>query len=99
MKPAPSAPSVSDQNRQASHSAEAAPKRLSKVYLRFSDFTGTAYQKVCNLLEIFEDGTFPVILYNGSENKYVPYPNGVAMSDYVRREIEAILGPENVVFR
>ena len=40
-----------------------------------------------------------MILYDGSENKYVPYPSGVAMSDYVRGELERMLGKENVVFR
>ena len=74
-------------------------KALSKVYLRLERLDGEVYRKVTNLLEIFEDGSFPVILYDGSEKRYVPFPQGVAMSDYVRRELEALLGRENVVFR
>ena len=74
-------------------------KPVSKVYLRFEDLTSVSYRKVANLLDIFDDGSFTVIVYDGSTKKYMPYPHGVAMSDYVRREIESILGKENVVFR
>lgn len=76
-----------------------AEKPVSKVYLRFENLISEPYRKVANLLDIFDDGTFHVILYDGSTKSYAPYPHGVSMSDYVRREIEAILGKENVVFR
>ena len=74
-------------------------KPVSKVYLRFDSLTSDAYRKVANLLDRFGDGSFPVIVYDGSTKAYTLYPHGVAMSDYVRREIEEILGKENVVFR
>jgi hypothetical protein len=75
------------------------PKAFSKVYLRCPDFTGEVYRKVQNLLDIFDDGSFPAVLYSMQENRYVPCSHGVAMSSYVRKELEALLGEENVVFR
>ena len=75
------------------------PQRPNKLYLRVASKDSEAYRKVANLLEIFDDGSFPVIVYDRSTNAYTPYPHGVYMSDYVRREIETILGAENVVFR
>ena len=75
------------------------PKAFSKVYLRCPDFTGEVYRKVQNLLDIFDDGSFPAVLYSMQENRYVPCSHGVAMSGYVRKELEALLGEENVVFR
>ena len=84
---------------KASEHPSGAEKPVSKVYLRFENLTCEAYLKVSNLLEIFDDGSFPVIVYDGSTKAYTPYPHGVAMSDYVRREIERILGKDNVVFR
>lgn len=76
-----------------------AKKRISRLYLRFESKDSEAYRKVANLLEIFDDGSFPIVIYDKSTNTYTPYPHGVYMSDYVRREIEAILGAENVVPR
>ena len=91
-------PSVSTESaRRPASRPEGKP--YSKVYLRFERFDGEVYRKVCNLLDIFEDGSFPVILYDGSANRYEPFPHGVAMSDYVRRELERLLGQGNVVFR
>ena len=96
------APRTQNAQREARGSAaaeQAAPKRYTKLYLRFASSDSAAYRKVVNLLEIFDDGKFPVILYDGVTKTYTPHPHGVAMSDYVKREIEAILGKENVVFR
>ena len=70
-----------------------------KAYLRLDNFNCEAYRKVTNLLDIFDDGAFPVILYDRSTEKYVAFSHGVAMSDYVRRELEGLIGAENVVFR
>ncbi len=87
------------QGPESKVSAQPAQRAVSKVYLRFENLSSESYRKVANLLDIFDDGSFPVIVYDGSTKNYTPYPHGVAMSDYVRREIESILGKENVVFR
>ena len=94
---APTAPLSPVQHTEEKPKAES--RAYTKVYLRLDSFDSLAYRKVTNLLDIFDDGAFPVILYDGSIGKYVAFPHGVAMSDYVRRELEALIGKENVVFR
>ena len=97
---APKRESARPQSEKAAENGERQkPKAFSKVYLRCPDFTGEVYRKVENLLDIFDDGTFPAVLYSMRENRYMPCPHGVAMSNYVRSELEALLGKENVVFR
>ena len=74
-------------------------KSPSKVYLRFDSLTSETYRKVAKLLDAFGNGDFHVIVYDSNTKAYTPYPHGVMMNDYVRRELEQILGKENVVFR
>ena len=85
--------------REEKPNAVKATGTYTKAYLRLDNFNCEAYRKVTNLLDIFDDGAFPVILYDRSTEKYVAFSHGVAMSDYVRRELEGLIGAENVVFR
>ena len=97
------APAVQPVSRTPQSRGEEKPaasgRAYTKVYLRLDSFESLPYRKVTNLLDIFDDGSFAVILYDRSREVYAPFPHGVAMSDYVRREIEALIGKENVVFR
>ena len=68
----------------------------SKIFLRVPDLSCHAYHKACNLIGLF-DGTVPVIFYDTSEARYVPYPQGIAASQLILDELVEILGMENVV--
>jgi len=74
------------------------PKKISKLYLRLPDLTGTLYAKAKNLLEIF-DGETPVFFYDTSSASYVPYGAGASVDDFLLAELCALLGKENVVAR
>ena len=69
-----------------------------KIFLRVPDMSCKQYQKVLNLVDIFE-GTVQVIFYNTAENKYVSYNNGVSLSSFVLTELRNVLGEENVVIK
>ena len=69
-----------------------------KVFLRVPDMSCKQYQKVLNLVDIFE-GTVQVIFYNTAENKYVSYSNGISLSSFVLTELRNVLGEENVVIK
>jgi len=93
---AQSAPPSSAQKREAPARVESsAPKRL---FLRVPTRGGKAYEKAKNLLEIFE-GDFPTFFYYADEKKYETVPIGVAVSDYVARQLKELLGSENVIFK
>ena len=78
-----------------SQTVPAAPKKL---FLRLPDLTGHAYRKAKNLVDIFE-GSVPVVFYDASEKKYVPYSLGLSVSPFVLGELRALLGEENVVLK
>ena len=71
------------------------PKRL---FLRVPGKSGREYEKAKNLTEIF-DGTFPTFFYYSDEKRYENVPVGVAVTDYVIRELRALLGDENVILK
>ncbi len=76
----------------------ARPQKITKLYLRLPDLTGTLYAKTKNLLEIF-DGEIPVVLYDASSKTYVPYRGGACVDDFLLTEFRSILGEDNVVPR
>ena len=71
------------------------PRRL---FLRVPSVTDAAYFKALNLCELF-DGTFPVFFYYADEKRYERDPLGVAVSDYVLRQLRGLLGEENVILK
>ncbi len=69
-----------------------------KIYLRVDSINDAKYKKLENLLSIF-DGGVRVIIYDKSEAKYLQTNLGIALSPYVLREIENMIGKENVALR
>ena len=72
--------------------------RPTRLFVRVPSQTHALAQKAKNLLEIF-DGAFPVYFYYADEKRYESTPIGVAMSDYVLRELRALLGAEHVILK
>ena len=71
------------------------PKRL---FLRVPSDHSAEYHKALNLVELF-DGDFPAFFFFAGEKRYETTPHGVALSDYVLRELRALLGVENVILK
>jgi DNA polymerase-3 subunit alpha len=69
-----------------------------RLFLRVPDARGRAYQKAKNLLEIF-DGEFPTFFFYADEKRYETVPVGIAISDYVLRQLRDLLGNENVILK
>ncbi len=80
--------------------AESSPTEtiISKVYLRVADLECVQYLKAKNIVDIF-DGSVSVIFYDQSNAKYLNYSHGIALSDYILKELREILGESNVVTR
>ena len=74
---------------------QATPRRL---FLRVPDCRCELYHKALNLVELF-DGGFPVFFFFADERRYEVEPHGVALSDYVLRELRMLLGEENVILK
>ena len=51
-----------------------------------------------NLVEIFE-GNLPVIFYDSSKKEYLPSGLGFDATDYTVKELQDLLGSENVVLK
>ncbi len=84
------------------HAAEnKKPKKQKKcLFLRVKSENSSEYLRVRNLLDIFEDGDVPCRFYFEDKQKYSPVSrNGVFANEPLLRELKAILGEENVVFR
>ena len=69
-----------------------------KIYLRVPDLNSPQYLKAKNIVDIF-DGSVAVIFFDGSERKYINYERGFALSPYLLKELQDILGAENVALR
>ena len=69
-----------------------------KLFLRVPDMNCKLYQKAKNLVDLF-DGTFPTIFYNAATAEYAKEPCGIFLTDYVVRELRALLGDENVILK
>ncbi len=78
--------------------APIASKAPTRLFLRVPDAHGELCQRARNLCEIF-DGTFPVYFYYADEKRYEVTPIGVSMSDYVLRELQALLGEGNAILK
>ena len=77
---------------------KAKPAQPKRLFLRVPDETGDLYFKALNLAELFE-GAFPTYFYFADQKKYRTTPIGVALDDYVLRELRALLGEENVILQ
>ena len=71
------------------------PRRL---FLRVPSQSDASYFKALNLCELF-DGEFPVFFYFADEKRYERDPLGVAVDDYVLRQLQEILDAENVILK
>jgi DNA polymerase-3 subunit alpha len=94
---AASVPKDNGENAQRNDTATA-PKDAAKLYLRVPDLSSRSYLKAKSIVNIFE-GNVKVIFYDTSRKEYLPYERGVDLSDYVYRELVALLGSDNVVAR
>jgi len=72
------------------------PKRISKIFLRVPNLECVEYKKAKNLVDIFV-GEIPVSFYDASQAKYMNYSAGLAVSEYIVKELKGLLGDENVV--
>ena len=71
------------------------PKRL---FLRVPDRESKEFMKTVNLIDIFE-GYTQVVFYRMDEKTYFTYSSGIALSDFVMRELKEILGDSNVIYK
>lgn len=69
-----------------------------RLFLRVPNVTCREYLKAKNLVNIFE-GPTSVIFYDSSVGKYHSYSSGIALSDFLMRELRDLLGSENVVLK
>ena len=73
-----------------------APQNVKILYLRVPDLTCEKFLRAKNLLEIF-DGTVPVSVFDASAKTYHKQSLGFDCTAYTLRELQKILGEENVV--
>ncbi len=70
-----------------------------KLYLRVESTESETFRRAEAIIGIFE-GTFPVIFYDVSKGKYVKYGIcGIALTPYVKRELENLLGDGSVILK
>ncbi len=70
-----------------------------KLYLKVDSMDGDLYKRAESLIGIFP-GSFPVVFYDASAGKYLRADGyGVALSDFVLRELKDILGEDAVICR
>jgi DNA polymerase-3 subunit alpha len=71
---------------------------VKKVYLRVPDLSSEKYLKAKNIVDIF-DGSKPVVFYDTSTGKYTNYNHGIDLFAYSLKQLQDILGEENVALR
>ncbi len=71
------------------------PRRL---FLRVPNRESKEFMKAVNLIDIFE-GYTQVVFYRMDEKSYFTYSSGIALSDFVMKELKAILGDDNVIYK
>ena len=84
---------------QAQNSAKAAsvmPQNVKILYLRVPDLVSDVFLRAKNLLDIFEGNT-PVSVFDASTKTYHKQEMGFDCTPYTLRELQKILGAENVV--
>ena len=87
-----------DVNGQAGKRAEAPAPKPTRLFLRLPQRNGLLWKKAENLAAIFE-GTFPVSFYDAQTKQYAMAHASVTLSDYLLRELRALLGEENVILK
>ena len=75
-----------------------AAKAPSKLYLRVESLECDAFMRAKNLVEIFEGGV-SVIFYDTSTKQYHPSGLSFDATDYTVKQLEDLLGKENVVLK
>ncbi|MGM9680272.1 MAG: DNA polymerase III subunit alpha [Eubacteriales bacterium] len=76
------------------------PNPESKLYLRVDSLESDLCKKAINLLEIFCDGSNPVIFYVKESGKYIRYNGCTVYADaYLIGELSALCGNENVILK
>ncbi|MBR2336059.1 MAG: DNA polymerase III subunit alpha [Clostridia bacterium] len=71
----------------------------SKIYLRVPEMSGEAFKKAKNMVDIFNEGTIRVIFYDQSTAKYSEYSERMFYSEVAIKELQKILGDDNVVVK
>ena len=90
-------PQVAQASAQTAAKAASVPPANAKIlYLRVPDLSCEAFVKAKNLLEIFEGG-LPVSIFDASTKTYHKQALGFDLTPYTMRELQKILGTENVV--
>jgi hypothetical protein len=80
----------------AAKASPAMPRNVRILYLRVPDLACEAFRRAKNILEIFE-GAVPVSIFDASTKTYHKQALGFDCTGYTMRELQKILGEENVV--
>ncbi|MBE6596818.1 MAG: DNA polymerase III subunit alpha [Ruminococcaceae bacterium] len=73
-------------------------EKATKLFLRVPDMECEVCRKAINLVAIF-DGRTDVILYDSARGKYISTNMGADVSQYLIKELRALLGDGNVVIK
>ena len=98
VKPQASEKATTDVKKAPVKQASAPATPPKRLFLRVPSTSDHAYFKALNLCELFE-GEFPAFFYFADEKRYERDPLGIALSDYVLRQLKDILGEENVILK
>ena len=82
----------------AVQTAKTADPKPGRLFVRVESMDCEACRRAVCLTEIF-DGPTPVIFYDLSQKKYLSRPRGIDAESCVARELEALLGKNNVVWK
>ena len=61
--------------------------------------TSETFQKVKNIVDIFNEGTMKVVFYDSSTSKYSEYSEKMFYSEYAIKELKKMIGNDNVVLK
>ena len=73
-------------------------QKAKKLYLRVPNLTCEQFVKAKNIVEIFE-GETEVIFFDSSNKQYHPSGLGFDVTDYTTKQLQTLLGYENVVVK
>ena len=82
--------------KSVAKNASVMPQSVKILYLRVPHLSSAAFLRAKNILDIFE-GNVPVSVYDASTKTYHKQQNGFDCTAYTLRELQKILGAENVV--
>lgn len=88
---------VSDKVARASKDEDTNKGKVSALYLKLANMEDSPFDKVRNLLEIF-DGNTPVVLYLTDTNKQLRAPQSlwIDVNDVLIRELKKLIGEDSV---